>query len=251
MIFSGLNDHRSLFPAYPSIRVSPLNIRCCFLLLACAFLFLPPSAFGATYYIDYQSGSDSNGGLSRTTPWKRSPGMNGFAGIYSHSAGDIFVFKGGVTWPSSTMPLTIAYSGAEGSPDQYTVDHAWYRGGSWDYPTFDGENVPDAYQNGMIYGGYGVNLASHIVVDHLKVINVGNLLDGSGMAIALSGNDIEVKYCWIEPNSVNGFASDCAGGVGKLYFHHNMMRKAGRLHISCIDNRFDDVRIYSNIFPGA
>jgi hypothetical protein len=101
-------------------------------------LLFPPAAFATTYYIDFVNGSNSNGGISKATPWKLAPGMNGFAGAYAHSAGDVFIFKGGVTWPRSAMPLTISSSGSSGGIDSYTTDHTWFAGGSWSQPVFDG-----------------------------------------------------------------------------------------------------------------
>ncbi len=100
---------------------------------------IPASA--ATYYIDYASGNDANNGLTTSTPWKNAPGMDGFTASYSHSAGDIFIFKGGVTWNSSALPLTIGYSGTSGNVDTYTTDESWYSGGSWSQPIFDLEKT--------------------------------------------------------------------------------------------------------------
>ena len=79
---------------------------------------LAKSSWAATYYIDYASGTDSNTNTINT-PWKTCPGMVGFHGSYTHSAGDKFVFKGGSTWPSTVLPLTIAYSGTSGRIDTY------------------------------------------------------------------------------------------------------------------------------------
>jgi hypothetical protein len=71
-----------------------------------------------TYYIDYSSGLDSNNGTSKSTPWKRDPYMVGFAGSYTHAAGDIHIFKGGVTWIYSSgdhlFPMIIHLVGLPG-----------------------------------------------------------------------------------------------------------------------------------------
>ena len=91
-----------------------------------------------TYYIDFASGSDSNAGTSKTAPWQRAPGMNGFAGTYIHIAGDRFIFKGGVTWDATIAPWTNTNSGTAGNVDYYGVDNTWYTGGSWTRPIFDG-----------------------------------------------------------------------------------------------------------------
>ena len=89
--------------------------RNCLILSLC----LVVNASGGTYYIDYTTGLDSNSGTSKSTPWKRCPGMVGFGGTYSHSAGDRFIFKGGVTWPRSVFQFHITNSGASGNPDYY------------------------------------------------------------------------------------------------------------------------------------
>src|SRR5437870_340435 len=63
-------------------------------------------ASAATYYVDFVNGADSNTGTAKAAAWKLAPGMNGFAGTYAHSPGDVFIFKGGVTWPAAVLPLT-------------------------------------------------------------------------------------------------------------------------------------------------
>jgi hypothetical protein len=98
------------------------------------------SAVTRTFYIDYDSGSDSANGTSKSTPWKRQPYMVGWAGSYSHQAGDTFVFKGGVTWPRVTLPIIVQSGGTLGMRDTYTTDATWYTGASWARPIFDGEH---------------------------------------------------------------------------------------------------------------
>jgi hypothetical protein len=104
-------------------------------LLIVTGLTVPVSA--ATYYIDYVSGLDTNTGTSMSTPWQRVPGMQGFAGAYTHQAGDTFVFKGGVRWPSSLYPWNVTSSGLSGSPDTYTTNPSWFTGSSFSQPIFD------------------------------------------------------------------------------------------------------------------
>ena len=106
-------------------------------LISGSALALPAFASAATYYVDFATGSDSSNGTSKTTSWKRAPGMQGFTGSYSHQAGDRFIFKGGVTWDSSALPLSIAYNGTAGNVDYYGVDQTWYAGGTWKKPLFD------------------------------------------------------------------------------------------------------------------
>lgn len=100
-----------------------------------------PITSAVTYYIAWDGGNDAYNGLSKATPWKRAPGMPGFSATYSHQAGDQFVFKGGVIWPSSALPLAIVGSGAKGMPDRYTADRNWYAGAHWSRPILDGEGT--------------------------------------------------------------------------------------------------------------
>ncbi len=92
-----------------------------------------------TYFIDYTDGLDANPGTSKTSPWKKCPGMNGFNSAYTHAPGDVFIFKGGVVWPAEALPLIIAASGTAGNVDTYTTDHTWEAGSIWSQPTLDGQ----------------------------------------------------------------------------------------------------------------
>lgn len=74
-----------------------------------------------THYIDFAAGSDGNNGTAKGTPWQYAPGMPGCSSncaAYSHSAGDHFIFKGGVTWQNTApynttvAPWSISNSGA-------------------------------------------------------------------------------------------------------------------------------------------
>jgi hypothetical protein len=89
-----------------------------FLLLLFAFVFCCKN-WATTYYIDYNGGKDSNNGKSPTSPWKLCPGMTGFAGAYSHTPGDSFIFKGGVTWTNICLPLNVSYNGTSTLRDFY------------------------------------------------------------------------------------------------------------------------------------
>ncbi|MFO1497454.1 MAG: Calx-beta domain-containing protein [Verrucomicrobiota bacterium] len=123
----------------------------------------------ATYYIDWATGSDSNSGTSTSSPWKRAPGMNGFAGSYRHTAGDRFIFKGGVTWPVAAFQMHIMAGGTtESARDYYGVDQNWYAGGSWSRPIFDFQDTPISI--GWQYAaGILIEQASYITIDNLEL----------------------------------------------------------------------------------
>ena len=75
------------------------------------------SAKAATYYIDYSSGNDSNNGTSTSTPWQHSPGDPRATGTANRTlaAGDMVVFKGGVTYSFSTGVTDYIAANASGS----------------------------------------------------------------------------------------------------------------------------------------
>jgi hypothetical protein len=105
------------------------------LLLSVVLTGFAQAAVAGTFYIDYASGNDSNTGTNKSVPWKRCPGMPGFSGAYSHTSGDRFIFKGGVTWAASAFPCNYTYSGSgESNRDYIGVDKAWFAGASWTRP---------------------------------------------------------------------------------------------------------------------
>jgi hypothetical protein len=93
--------------------------------LACAGLFLIlshamcPAARAATYYVDFDGGSDQADGLSPQKPLKHCPGDPG-AGAAAAAAvlapGDTVVFKGGVHYRGN---LTVKWPGQKGKPITY------------------------------------------------------------------------------------------------------------------------------------
>jgi hypothetical protein len=205
-----------------------------------AFLFLLALAvpvFAATYYIDYAAADDSANGTAKGTPWKRCPGMIGFAGSYSHAAGDQFIFKGGVTWTNTCLPLTLAYSGTAGHVDTYAADATWYTGGSWSYPVFDGEEImgQDDRNVALLYMAPGGR--DYIRIDSLKFVRVNNGVTSiSGTAIdLLDGSYIEISNCWVEPTCTNGFGYEAyTKNSSGLNFHHNIIRKTLRCVIYAV-----------------
>lgn len=127
-------------------------------------------ANSATYYIDYASGSDANNGTAKTTPWKRAPGMKGAAMSYSHTAGDRFIFKGGVTWPSACYQWKITWGGTQATLDYYGVDRTWFSGDAWTRPVFDLENTPIAGWGGAATAGIWMQQANWTVWEGVDIM---------------------------------------------------------------------------------
>jgi hypothetical protein len=168
-------------------------------------------AWAGTYYIDYNAANDSANGMAKTTAWKRHPYMNGFSGSYTHAAGDQFVFKGGVTWPSTCFQMTIVAGGSPGSPDLYTVDQTWYTGGAWARPIFDGEYSALGTGNNIV----SMNRLSNITFNNLEVKRLKCFANWSvGMFSLYACNNIQWTYCYLHGWSLDaGVATDDAHGA--------------------------------------
>lgn len=120
-----------------------------FLLTLTLVFLLSLSANATTYYISKASGNNSNNGLTKLLAWSDDPYSPAFTGTYVHSAGDVFIFEAGNTWPSSEFPIIDADSGASASvPDQRMVDPTWFSGGSFSPPIFDNQLADVASYSG-------------------------------------------------------------------------------------------------------
>src|SRR3990170_3706182 len=176
-----------------------------------------------TFYIDYAAGSDGNPGTSKTAPWKTAPGMAGFAGKYSHTAGNRFIFKGGVTWPTSCFQWKIVGSGTASAPDYYGSDPSWFNGASFKRPLFDFERrVIGGWQYGAGVLFEGVQWAH---IDNLEFANHAAPLAKAGiqtwgtMTICWNScNNMTISRClirdWWQPNVNGAIESGTSGGGG-------------------------------------
>ncbi len=139
--------------------------------------------------------------------------MRGFAGSYSHSAGDRFIFKGGVSWASSCFQMQIGAGGTSGNADYYGVDTNWFSGSQWSRPVFDGETNTLAGAQRIIY----IDGERNITIDNLDVrrLLVNNSSPWNGGSIAIDGcQNIVISNCWVHHWYRSGLTSDSdVGGV--------------------------------------
>jgi hypothetical protein len=177
-----------------------------FILTLFGFLLLAPVATSTTYYVDFAGGSDTNGGVSTSTAWKRAPGMVGFSGNYIHRAGDRFIFKGGTAWDSTALPLTIANDGAAGKSDYYGVDISWYAGSSWTRPLFD---AGYAKSDTIIVGGH-----SYISIDNLELAHVNSSSNfGYGLISGGAPSFLTISNTYLHGWRTSARTDDAHGGV--------------------------------------
>lgn len=164
----------------------------------------------ATYYIDYASGSDAANGTSKATAWKNHPYMTGWGGSYSHNAADIFIFKGGVTWPAACWPMTITGSGSSGAgTDKYKTDTTWFIGGAWSRPIWDWQYT--------LTNQSMVNLAnaSYLYFDSIEICHHNSSLTfGIGLVGNNTGGANSTFYnCYFHGWKTNQATDDAHGGV--------------------------------------
>jgi hypothetical protein len=170
--------------------------------------------------------------------------MAGFSGNYNHSPGDVFILKGGVVWPATACPLTIANSGTAGNIDTYTTDHAWYSGAAWSQPTLDGELAGRTILYGCDKGFFKIN--------DLRIINAGSIAANGIKGVELADCD-NMELC------NNTFAPESWGCIyiwtsksktfNNYLIHHNDISKCAfgiRVVPSGAASIINNVQIYNN-----
>lgn len=124
---------------------------------------LPASA--TTYYVSSSTGSDSNNGTAKGTPWAHVKGMVGASGnasSHTPAGDDIFVFMGCDSWTNGVFPVAVTWSGTSGHPIAYMADKTWYNTSvcpsAWNRPKFDAGGTPIATHNNFVRmtGGGGI-----------------------------------------------------------------------------------------------
>jgi hypothetical protein len=83
-------------------------------------LTISASAFATTYYVDSQTGRDSDDGLTEATPWKTVEKVNSF----SFAPGDHILFRRGRVWHETLQPRS------NGSPERVILFGAYGVGSS-------------------------------------------------------------------------------------------------------------------------
>src|ERR1700674_823249 len=118
---------------YSRITIPSTMNRSMRLLILTGTLLWVPLVSATNYYISFSSGSNANNGTSKAHPWKTHPYMqtaagcttSGSAPTYAHSAGDVFTFKQGDSWPNACFDMVLGAGGSNGNPDIYTFDPTW------------------------------------------------------------------------------------------------------------------------------
>jgi hypothetical protein len=188
----------------------PMTRRIIQLIILMGGLLSTSGAWATNYYIDWVNGSDINNGITRSTPWKHAPGMNGCANnclayqtahsdpMGTNGAGDQFILKGGVTWPNAALSWVWTYgSGTEANPIYFGVDQTWYIGGTWTRPILDSQGYPPTPAQG--FTGMVLIYAYWFIVDNIEFTGFPQLNNSytSIFQLGTSGSaKAEVKNCY-------------------------------------------------------
>ncbi len=130
-------------------------------------------AEAAIYYIS-ASGSDSNNGTSKTTPWLHAPGMSGCSSncaSHTPSAGNNYILRGGDTW-NVTSSWNWTWSGTSGSRIYVGVDNTWYTGGSWARPKLNGGNSLSTSAVGSCTRDWNGSMFIYLNADYVTFDNI-------------------------------------------------------------------------------
>jgi hypothetical protein len=182
-----------------------------------------PSGVNSFYFIDYVGGNDTNSGTTEAAPWQHAPGManaTGNAASHTPTAGEGWIFKGGVTVDYHAYPMNVPWGGAAGQPDYMGYDPAWYAGSSWARPIFNGGGS----------GGYNAanqslltdiaHHSSYVVIDNLEFTGIyfGSACSNSGpytcgaiSQYGYQGSDVswEIKNVYVHGWSHCSFSGAC------------------------------------------
>jgi hypothetical protein len=145
------------------------------LLALMATVFFASSVSATTYYIA-TSGSDSNNGTSKSTPWAHLPGMQTWQGTHTPVAGDTFILRGCDDWPNASFPINWNWNGTSGNPITIDRDTTWYNtatcSSAWNRPKFDAGTAiinPPECQGTNAFWTFGT--VSYVNVNWIELIN--------------------------------------------------------------------------------
>ncbi|MEN6433539.1 MAG: right-handed parallel beta-helix repeat-containing protein [Smithella sp.] len=166
-------------------------------------IFAGRSAFSATYYIDFDHGSDSNSGTSANAAWKRCPGdlqATDRAAGNKLAPGDQIIFKGGVVYKGSA---TLQWSGTSGNIITYDGNSA----GTWGTgkAIIDGEKIDSPDRK---YGFYASAARNYIIIRNFEIKRMGGgpertscsdkgIIEGHGVFFERGASHVTVKDCRI------------------------------------------------------
>ncbi len=201
------------------------------------------SSSASTHYVA-ASGSDSNDGASKSSPWSHAPGMpdcTSTCAAYKPAPGDQIIFRGGDTWhygagsPSVGGSWRWTWSGSSGNPIYIGVDQTWFSGGSFARPVLSGDNpISTSFPSSCAHDEstlFFVDLSStsYVTFDNFEFPGKcwsGQINGSSSASIAMSSaSNVIVSNCyfhgWTATTSSYDNNYSILGGGGAGVADHN------------------------------
>lgn len=163
------------------------------ILITCPVYAANCGVSASTYYVDYDSGNDTNNGTATGTPWKHSPGDDNATDNASCSlqADDIVIFKGGVSYVGR---IDLDVSGTSGHPITYDGNSA----GTWG----TGKAIIDGTGTSNYSAFYGAK--NYITIRNFEIRDIpysaagsaGVWITGAATGVIVRDNYIHELGCW-------------------------------------------------------
>ncbi len=211
---------------------------------------LTNASAATTHYIS-ASGSDSNNGTAKTTPWAHLPGMpncTANCASYNPAAGDQFILKGGDTWGTSSLRVAWSWSGTSANHIYIGVDQTWFTGAAWTRPIFSCQNTDCGNDNVFWITG------NYVTFDNIELTAWKQSVTASKLVWVYSnGVEIENFYIhgWSRGSTVlNSYAitNDWSGGGGiGSAFHDNVIDGSDSPNQDFMGGILHGDKVYNNV----
>ena len=178
------------------------------LLFTILFLLICSPAWSATYYIDYDSGADTNNGTATGTAFQHCPGdanATDAAAATVLTGGDTVLFKGGVIYVPSTVGIVLSWSGTSGNIITYDGNSAGTYGTG--KAIIQGTGYDGATGANGETGFYTSASRNYITIQNFEIRGMGGgtvytessctIIYGYGIHFAEGGTNITIKDCKI------------------------------------------------------
>jgi hypothetical protein len=192
---------------------------------------------GSSIYYIAASGSDSNNGTSKATPWLHAPGMvacSSACAAHTPQPGEQYIFQGGYVlhygnsaatpYAGAQAGWTWSWSGIAGNPIYIGVDKTWYSGTSWTKPVLTGDNPT----------------STSFVSSCTYPFNSNPALFNEGSSSYVTFDNFEITgVCWTNQVANAGFINQNGGNatndtISNLYCHGWTMTSAAYDNYVCV-----------------
>ena len=211
--------------------------------------FMNVSSWATTYYVDFNSGDNSNDGTSGS-PWKEIPGTQNPTDIPSSGwvtiqAGDEIIFTAGQTWNRPVMIDSIWFANPSNESGRITLRSS----STSTRAIFDFTGVTTSY-------GFQVR-RDYISLEYLEIRDITNAGNAHAIYIGnVDANDyVKVRYCYIHDitDSNKLPTEQFTSGITLVWstgseVSYNIIKNVDKKFISTSEVYSDSYKIHHNVF---